>query len=399
MQTPSGPKTTGRAILHVDMDAFYASVEMLDDPTLRGKPVIVGGTPADRGVVSAASYEARAFGVHSAMSAARAVKLCPDGVFLRGRMERYAEISAEIFTIFRDFTPLVEPLSIDEAFLDVSGCGRLFGPPETIGRRIKRRIAAEVGLVASVGLAANKFLAKLASDLEKPDGFVVIPPGTERALLNGLPVSRLWGVGKVTGARLGRAGIHKVSDLLAVPREQLVRDFGDQMNQLLELAVGHDTRPVVPDQAARSIGNEITFREDIADRDQLRAILNELCDKVARRLRTQGFCAGTLTLKARYPDFSTHTRSLTLSAPTASGVEIRAQARNLLETRLQRRGRALRLIGITAASLTRAQGIQAELFPDPARTRDRELDRVLDDVRSKFGDKLARGLRKRNKTD
>ncbi len=395
METPAPKTSFERSILHVDMDAFYASVEVLDDPSLKGKPVIVGGTPEGRGVVSAASYEARAFGVRSAMSAARAVKLCPDGIFKRGRMDRYVEISQQIFAIYRDYTPLVEPLSIDEAFLDVSGSVRLFGSPVDIGWLIKQRIAAEVGLVASVGVASNKFLAKLGSDLEKPDGFVVIRPGEERELLAGLPVGRLWGVGKVAQAKLQDFGIHKVRDLLAVPPENLVRHFGDHMHHLLELAVGHDTRPVIPDHDAKSIGNETTFSDDIADGQQLLEILNPLCDKVARRLRAAGFLASTLTLKARYPDFTTHTRSFTPPEPTDSDVEIRGHARRLLEHNLKRKGRPLRLIGITANNLTTGGQVQAELFPDPAKQRDRELDRVLDDVRGRFGDKLGRGVKKK----
>ena len=394
MSSPRQPQPPDRAILHVDMDAFYASVEVRDNPSLRGQPVIVGGTPEGRGVVSAASYEARAFGVHSAMSAARAVQLCPDGVFLRGRMERYAEVSRQIFAVFRDFTPLVEPLSIDEAFLDVSGCRRLFGSPVKIGRLIKQRVADEVGLVASVGVAANKFLAKLASDLEKPNGFVVIRPDEAAALLASLPVGKLWGVGKVAEAKLQQHGIHLVGDLLAAPRTELIQRFGDHMHHLLELAVGFDERPVIPSHEAKSVGNETTFGQDIADAHQLHEILNHLCDKVARRLRADDFLAGTLTLKARFPDFSTHTRSITLPEPTDSDVEIRDQARRLLAHNLQRRGRPLRLIGITASHLTRTRRVQAELFPDPAKQRDRELDRVLDNVRGRFGDKLGRGVKK-----
>jgi DNA polymerase-4 len=377
------------------MDAFYASVEVLDNPALAGLPVMVGGTPEGRGVVAAASYEARACGVRSAMSAARARQLCPHGVFLRGRMDRYAEVSGEIFRVFRDFTPLVEALSIDEAFLDVSGCGRLFGSPEAIGRLIKQRIGDDIGLVASVGVAANKFLAKLASDLEKPDGFVVIRPGQERALLAGLPIGRLWGVGKVAEAKLNALGIRQVSDLLAYPRAQLVRQFGEHMDHLLELAVGHDDRPVIPSHEAKSIGNETTFSQDIGDARQLQEILDQLCDKVAHRLRASGFLAGTLVLKARYADFTTHTRSLTPAVPTDSDVEIRHHARHLLDANLGRRGRPLRLIGITAANLTRPGGTQPELFPDPAQVRQRELDRVLDDVKGRFGDKLGRGLRRK----
>ncbi|PID80110.1 DNA polymerase IV [bacterium DOLZORAL124_64_63] len=381
-----------RAILHVDMDAFYASVEVLDNPSLRGKPVIVGGTPEGRGVVSAASYEARKFGVHSAMSAARAVKLCPDGVFLRGRMDRYVEISRQIGAIFHDFTPLVEPLSIDEAFLDVSGCRRLFGSAATIGRRIQERIKTEIGLQASVGVAANKFLAKLASDLEKPAGFVVIPEQGTRELLAELPIGRLWGVGKVSRQRMHRLGVRTVGDFLAIPEALAVQQFGDHARQLRRLAQGLDNRPVVPVHEAKSIGNEVTFHEDIADAAHLQEVLDQLSDKVARRLRSHGFHTRTITLKARYSDFSTFTRSGTFATATDSSMEIRDMARHLLHQRLGRRGRALRLIGVTAGNLQHPAEEQAELFPDPERERDRELDKLLDQVHDRFGGKLSRGL-------
>ena len=381
-----------RGILHVDMDAFYASVEVLDNPDLRGKPVIVGGTPEGRGVVSAASYEARAFGVHSAMSAARAVRLCPDGVFLRGRMERYAEVSRKVFAIFTEYSPLVEPLSIDEAFLDVTGCRRLFGSPEDIGRLIKQRIQDEVGLTASVGVAHNKFLAKLASDLDKPDGFVVVPADGAREMLADLPIGRLWGVGKVSQQKLNRFGIRKVRDLLAVPRDLLVQQFGDHMDHWLQLAVGHDERPVVPGHQAKSIGNEITFSSDIADPTQLQDILDELADKVARRLRHQGLLARTITLKARYGDFTTHTRSASLAEPTDSSVQVRDIGRNLLREKLGRRGRALRLLGLSTANLIPAVRRQEDLFPDEVNKRQLELDRLTDEVNRRFGRKLRRGM-------
>jgi len=385
--------TGPRAILHVDMDAFYASVEVLDDPSLKGKPVIVGGTPEGRGVVSAASYEARAFGVHSAMSAARAIKLCPDGVFLRGRMDRYAEISRQIGAIFRDFTPLVEPLSIDEAFLDVTGCRRLFGSAENIGRLIQKRIADEVQLVASVGVAGNKFLAKLASDLEKPAGFVVIPHGRAREILADLPIGRLWGVGKVSQKEMARFGIRTVRDFLAVPEELAVQQFGDHARHLRQLAVGHDTRPVIPSHKAKSIGNEITFGEDIADARHLQEVLDHLSDKVARRMRNQGFAAKTITLKARYSDFSTYTRSESLPGPTDSTVEIRDIARRLLIEKLDRRGRALRLIGVTASNFGHADEVQGELFADPSKARNRRLDELMDKVHDRWGDKISRGVK------
>ncbi len=380
-----------RAILHVDMDAFYASVEMLDHPELRGRPVIVGGTPEGRGVVAACSYEARRFGVHSAMPAGRARRLCPDGVFLRPRMARYVEISERIFAVFHRYTPLVEPLSIDEAFLDVTGCERLFGPAATIGRAIKAAIRDEIGLAASVGVAPNKFLAKLASGLEKPDGFVVLTAADAPARLAGLPVGSLWGVGKVTERRLERLGVRTVADLLRLPPARLVAELGEHAEHLRQLAVGQDDRPVVPDHEARSIGNEITFAADIADEDALREVLDHLADKVAWRLRKQGLVARTVTLKARYPDFTTHTRARSLPEPTDATVVLRDTARDLLANRLGRAGRPLRLIGVTASQLEAVGGGQAELFGRGDDARHRELDRVLDQVRERFGPVMRRG--------
>ncbi|MGD9546322.1 MAG: DNA polymerase IV [Candidatus Krumholzibacteriia bacterium] len=388
-----GERAWDRCILHVDMDAFFAGVEVLDDPSLRGRPVIVGGTPEGRGVVSAASYEARAFGVHSAMSAARARQLCPEGVFLPGRMERYAQISRLIQAVFGDYTPLVEPLSIDEAFLDVTGCQRLFGPGPVIGRRIKARIRDEIGLTASVGAAPNKFLAKLASDLDKPDGFVVITAAEAPALLAALPIERMWGVGRVSAAQMHALGIRTIGDLLAVPVQAVRARFGDHAVRWLDLGRGIDDRPVVPDHEAVSIGNETTFAEDIADPGQLQDILDLLVDKVARRLRAQGRLAGTLTLKARYPDFTTPTRSQGLPHPTDSTVELRDLARRLLADRLGRGRRPLRLLGVTASRLVPRDGEpqQAELFAPEGSDRDRRLDRIMDQVHGKFGAKLRRG--------
>jgi len=380
-----------RAILHVDMDAFYAAVEVLDDPSLRGKPVIVGGTPEGRGVVSAASYEAREFGVHSAMPAARAVKLCPHGVFLKPRGGRYSEISRQIQAIFHDYTPLVEPLSLDEAFLDVTGCRRLFGSAVEIGREIKRRIGEEIGLTASVGVAPNKFLAKLASDLEKPDGFVVMTDADAPARLAALPVGRLWGVGRVTARELERLGVRTVGDLKRTPREVLARRLGDHVDHFLRLADGRDERPVVPVHEAKSIGHEVTFAEDIAALDELRDVLDHLAEKVAWRLRRHGLQARTVTLKARYADFATHTRSQTLPHATDSTTEIRAAARELLTERLGRRDRPLRLIGVTCSQLGSEPTGQAELFQDPVQARDRELDRVMDRINERFGRVLRRG--------
>ncbi len=385
-----------RAIVHVDMDAFYASVEALDDPALRGRPVIVGGTPEGRGVVAAASYEARRFGVHSAMSAARARQLCPRGVFLRPRMARYAEVSEQVFAVFAAFTPLMEPLSIDEAFLDVTGCQRLFGPAAAIGRAIKARILGEVGLTASVGVAPNKFLAKLASELEKPDGFVVIEQAEAADRLAGLPVGRLWGVGEVTERELAARGVRRVRDLLAIDADALASLLGRHARGLRELALGIDDRPVVPDAEARSIGAETTFARDIAAEPELREELDQLVERVARRLRAAGLRARSVHLKARFPDFTTVTRAVTLPAPTALTIDLRDAARDLLARRLGRRGRPLRLVGVSLAGLEPAAPAAPELFADPAAERTATVDHVLDTLQDRFGSgAIHRGARRR----
>lgn len=383
-----------RSILHVDMDAFFASVEVLDDPSLRGRPVIVGGTPEGRGVVAAASYEARAFGVRSAMSAARAVRLCPDGVFLRGRMGRYAEISAHIFDIFHSVTPLVEPLSVDEAFLDVGGCGRLLGDADTIGRLVKRRILDEVGLVASVGVAPNKFLAKLASDLDKPDGFVVVPRDDVTGFLDPLDVGRLWGVGPRSLEVLHGLGVRTIGDLRRCPAQRLETRLGAaRAAHVAALARGEDDRPVVTDHEAKSIGHEVTFAEDIADREHLVDVLDQMAEKVGRRLRRAGARARTVQLKVRDPDFSTRTRAATLPEPTDASRVVRDAARGLLRAELDRRARPLRLLGVSAQNLVRAEGLQGELFPDPGAVRDRALDGLLDTAADRWGrGALTRGV-------
>jgi len=384
---------TERQILHVDMDAFYAAVEVLDDPSLAGRPVIVGGTPAGRGVVAAASYEARRFGVHSAMSAARARQLCPTGEFRRPRMQRYVDVSGQILAILQEYTPLVEPLSIDEAFLDVTGCERLFGSAAAIGRTIKDRVRREVGLTASVGVAPNKFLAKLASDLEKPDGFVVIEAAAARDTLAALPVRKLWGVGEVSERELRRHGIRTIGDLARAPRSLLAGCFGGHAAQLLDLAAGRDDRPVIPAHEAKSIGNEVTFAADIADPEELRGVLDLLAEKVAWRLRRHGLRGRTVTVKARFPDFATHTRSETLQQTTCSTATIRAVARELLERRLDRRGRPLRLVGVTVSQLEGRAAVQGELFSDPTGAREAALDSLVDRVRDRFGPLLRRGGR------
>ena len=385
-----------RAIIHVDMDAFYASVEVMDNPSLAGKPVIVGGTPETRGVVAAASYEARRFGVHSAMSSYRAHKLCPQGVFLRPRMSRYADISRRIRDILDSFTPLVEPISIDEAFLDVTDSQALFGPPPEIGRTIKQRIRGEIGLVASVGVAPNKFLAKLASDLEKPDGFVVITQEEAAARLAPLPVSRLWGVGRVTEKTLIAAGIHTIGDVVRTDHARLEKLVGSYAAHMHELARGIDERDVIPDAEAKSIGAENTFARDISDATELRTELDLLSERVATRARDDGVVGHTVNLKARYADFTTVTRAMTLPDPTCESVVIRDAARELLEKRLGREGRALRLLGVSLSNLSHAEEVTGNLFDTPRATRNRTLDGVMDALRERFG---AGAVRRGSKRD
>jgi len=399
----SGANQRARAIIHVDMDAFYASVEVMDHPELAGKPVIVGGTPESRGVVAASSYEARKFGVRSAMSSYRAHRLCPHGVFLAPRMSRYAEVSRQIHAIFESYTPIIEPLSIDEAFLDVTASRALFGTPPEIGRAIKGRIRAEIGLVASVGVAPNKFLAKLASDLEKPDGFVVITRDEAETRLAPLPVSRLWGVGKVTEAAMAKAGIHTIGDVVRASDVVLEKIAGSYAPRLKQLARGIDDREVVPDAEAKSIGAENTFARDIADAEELRTELDALSERVAKRARADGMAGYTVHLKARYANFTTVTRAHTLPDPTNASVVIRDAARELLEQRLDRGGRALRLLGVSLSNLIHAEAVTPDLFEaaqentrtKPPAVKNRALDAVMDELRERFGaSAIRRGSRR-----
>ncbi|MDQ2965300.1 MAG: DNA polymerase IV, partial [Chloroflexota bacterium] len=306
-----------RTILHVDLDAFFAAVEQRDRPELRGKPVIVGGGgPNDRGVVSAASYEARRFGVHSAMPLRQAGRLCPDGVFLPVDGAKYQSASRDVMAVLRRFTPLVEPISIDEAFLDVTGSRKLFGDGETVGRRIKEAVRDEVRLTISVGVASTKLVAKIASDLRKPDGLVVVPPGDEAAFLAPLPISRLWGVGEQTAAALRDYGVRTIGELAALDPEILTRRFGKHGASLAARARGEDTDPVSDRAEAKSIGHEHTFDVDTADRETIERTLLAMAEGVAGRLRASGVKAGTITVKIRDSTFHTITRQRTLPAPT-----------------------------------------------------------------------------------
>jgi DNA polymerase-4 len=380
-----------RSILHVDMDAFYASIEQRDRPELRNRPVIVGGTPSGRGVVAAASYEAREFGVHSAMPASRAHRLCSHAVFVKPRMNVYAEVGRQVREILGRFTPLIEPLSLDEAFLDVSGCYKLHGSAEHIGRTIKRSIREELHLVASVGVAPNKFLAKIASDLEKPDGFTVVDPDRIQEFLDPLPIRRLWGVGKKAEARLAAFGIDTIGQLRQLPEQTLVETFGEKAGRhLAKLCRGEDDRPVVPDHEAISISHETTFAQDLADREVLRAVLQQLTDQVARRLRRQRARAGTIQLKIRYADFQTYTRSLSLPSPTDSTRELWEGARSLFEDRLPDRPLEIRLLGMGVSHLQRGDRRQKLLFDNSSRERDRQLDEARDAIAEKFGSSSVR---------
>lgn len=381
--------TPGLTVLHVDMDAFYASVEVRDNPSLAGLPVCVGGPAAGRGVIAAASYEARVFGVHSAMPTAEARRLCPDMVLLPPDFDRYTEVSRRVMAIFRRYTPLVEPLSLDEAFLDVSGCERLFGDAIEIGRAIRRDILRETGLVASVGVAPSKFLAKLASDLDKPDGFRVIRPDEVRAVLDPLPVSKIFGVGERTAKRLERMDIRTVGDLASRPREEVVREFGASGVWIHDLAHGIDTRRVTPRREEKSHGMERTFAEDVRERDELRLFLLQFCEEVAFGLRDKGLRGRTITLKARYAGFRTVTRTKTLDYPTNLGPRIYAVARELLE-RVE--PGPLRLIGVQVSALEDVRvPVQHALFEDaqPAGSKTKpKLERAtegLDKLRRKYG--------------
>lgn len=377
-------------ILHVDMDAFYASVEELDDPGLVGRPVVVGGTPDGRGVVAAANYAARRYGIHSAMPAAQARRLCPGAIFIRSRMERYAEISLMIRGIFARYTPLVEPLSLDEAFLDVSASARLFGDGTAIARRIKQEIRAELGLVASVGVAPNKFLAKLASDLDKPDGLVIVPVDAIAEFLEPLPVSRLWGVGAVANRGLAELGVHTIGDLRRLPEDLLTSRFGSAANHFARLARGIDDRAVVPDRDAKSISHETTFSSDIADAEVLRSWLLELGEQVATRLRRQDLRAKTVFIKVRYPDFRTVTRSESLDTPTSVTRELYSSAVRLLRTQLAADPRPVRLLGMGASGITAEIMEQGQLFEADAREQQRRIDTVVDEVKSRFGTRAMR---------
>ena len=373
-----------KKIIHIDMDAFYASVEQHDNPALLGLPVIVGGDPERRGVVSAASYEARAYGVHSAMPSSQARRLCPQGNFLPVRMDRYREVSGQIFEILREYTPLVEPLSLDESFLDVTGSEKLFGPALQIARELKRRIRETTGLTASAGIAPNKFLAKIASDYRKPDGLVEIKPEEVQDFLRELPISKLWGVGKATEEVLKGMGILKVGQLALFPAEKIERKLGKFGLELMALARGEDDRPVSPDSDAKSISQEETFTPDLETPDQMKRVLLDQAEQVGWELRKQKLKGSTVTVKVRYPDFTLVTRSLTLPSPTDQGIEIYQTALKLLP-RTEAFQKRARLLGVGISNLLHQDDPEQYLLFDSRREKTERSVQAMDRIWEKFG--------------
>ena len=381
-----------RAILHVDMDAFFASVEIRDNPALAGLPVVVGGD-GDRGVVAAASYAVRAFGVHSAMPMRDARRRCPELVVVRPRMDRYKEVSRQVFALFREVTPLVEGLSVDEAFLDVTASRKLLGDELTIARQLKMRIQNTTGLTASIGVAPNKLVAKIASDLDKPDGLTHVPPERVQAVLDPLSVGKLWGLGPKTLPRVQAAGLHTFRDLRTASDAKLWAVFGRNGAAMRARASGEDERPVVPDWQELQVSAEETFDRDLKDPAALHAALTALADRACTRVRAKGWEAGTVTLKLRRSDFRTFTRQLSFSPPTADTQAVLHVARRLFTQWHQEQGLpAVRLLGVGLGNLVPAT--QMDLLSAPASAaRDEKpqdavrdsTDSVVDAIRAKFG--------------
>lgn len=372
-----------RWILHVDMDAFYASVEQRDRPELRGRPVLVGGSSA-RGVVAAASYEARRYGIRSAMPTREALRRCPEAVCVKGRMEHYQAVSRQIFGIFRRYTPVVEGLSLDEAFLDVTGSLTLFGSPTAIARGVKEDIRSETGLCASVGIAPNKLVAKIASDLDKPDGLVLVTADTLRATLDPLPVETLPGIGRRTLARLHGLGVRSIADLRTASAESLRPVFGRYTARVRERSAGVDERPVVVHRPEKSVSAEQTFDEDLTTFDEQERRLLRLAERTGARLRAKRLVAGTVQVKIRAADFSTHTRQTRLHPPGNATRALFDTARELLAAwRDEYPGRSIRLLGVGAAELTAAE--QLDLFDSASDGGGSGLDQTVDRIRERFG--------------
>jgi DNA polymerase-4 len=373
-----------RAIIHLDMDAFYASVEVLDHPELAGLPVIVGGS-SERGVVSAASYEARTYGVHSALAIVVARRLCPHGIFRPVRMERYQEVSRQVMAIFGEYTPLVEQVSVDEAFLDVSGCTRLLGDAESIATAIRKRVRQEIGLTVSAGIATSKLVAKIASDQNKPDGLTLVPQGQEAAFLVPLAIKRLWGVGKKTIPSLNLLGVYTIGDLCRFDLEFLERKFGKQGRHMYFCARGLDLREVETTGTVKSIGNEETFAEDLIDLARIKKELLCLTTKVGERLRDQNLKGQTVTLKIKYHDFSTVSRSITLEQATNDSRQLYTTILSLLP-KTQAGVMPVRLAGLSVSKLTdRQASCQLGLFQQAEKQSRAQLTEAMDAINRRYG--------------
>lgn len=373
-----------RVVMHADMDAFYAAVEQRERPELRGKPVVVGGSRDGRGVVTAASYEARAFGVRSAMPSRQAARLCPQAEFVPGRMDLYADVSSWVMDLFRTYTPLVEPLSLDEVFLDVTGCERRYGTPVEIANHLRVTVRQREDLPISVGVAATKSVAKIASQVAKPDGCRIIPPGAESAFLDPLPVRMVWGIGPKTSAELKRHGVTTIGDLARIDPERVHAGFGGTAAQAAVRSRGIDPRAVTPARGRRSVGNEVTFDRDVDDRTVVVDYLQQLAEHVGQRLRAKHLRARTISVKVRYADFRTITRQTTVGAAVDIGAAIFALARELF-LRVARADDVYRLVGVHATALESFDYCQLPLRPAETRER-RRLDEAQDQVRQRFGD-------------
>ena len=385
--------------MHVDMDAFFASIEQLDHPEYKGHPVIVGGL-SSRGVVATCSYEARKFGVHSAMPISRAKKLCPDGIYVYPRMDRYKEVSHQIFSIMKEFTPYIEPLSIDEAFLEVSGMSTMYSGPKALGRAIKDRVYEKTGLIISAGLAPNKFLAKLASDLDKPDGLVVIPYGREKDILAPLPIKRIWGVGPHTEKRLKAGGFHLMRHIQALPDERsLIPIVGNQARRIWELANGIDERPVETDRKIQSIGAEETYEEDLVDGSAIELEFRYFANRLSKRLRKRNLLGLTVSIKVRYDDFTTVSRQKRLDSPSDHEHVFFETAlllwNKLMQDKMTEQPKGtifidppgpIRLLGLTVSGLDEEVPMQDSLFESPKNETENKLAGVLDSLESKFGE-------------
>ncbi len=373
----------GLHLIHIDLDAFFASVEELLNPEIAGLPIIVGGGPGRRGVVASASYAARAYGVRSAMPTAQALRLCPQAILVPGDPERYSEISDQVMALLSEYTPLIEKVSIDEAFLDTTGCERLWGPAEEIARTIQRRVKGELSLPSSLGVAANKLLAKMASEEGKPGGLVVVPPGQEAAFLAPLLVERLWGVGPATAQRLHALGVEAIGELARLPLDLLEKEFGALGRVLYRRARGRDDSLLTLHREPKSIGHEHTFPWDLTTPREVQRYLLDLSERVGRRLRGHRMRGRTITVKLRHSDFTTLTRSATLSRPTDLDQAIYDQAAQILR-REWRPGMRLRLVGVSISNLTPRFPSQLDLF-DQREAKLSRLNQAVDEIRERYG--------------